>query len=974
MNIDIRALCAFLGLSEFVSVDIETTGLDPQENEIIEVAAVRFSDQGQEDFQSFVKPLAAIPATITQLTGISDKDVSEAASIAAVLPLLSEFIGDLPIVGQNIRFDLAFLDINAARLADDDDYLQTRQRHDFHYFPNYFVDTQELARIFNPVLPSYRLGELCRHYEIALPEAHRALHDARATGELLIKLLDDGVAAGADVFHEMQALLAPIEDPFKTMVDGFLEYFAAHPDNAGGDITRFWHFVSTHFNSIGDPEAEDSGANSTSIGLADVFAEDGYLQEKLPDFETRSGQLEMAEKVDTALANDHFLIVEAGTGTGKSLAYLVPAVLHSHRVERENGPIVISTNTKNLQEQLFYKDLPALASAMPQRFSAVLLKGKANYLCLDRMDNNLDASQGRLNHYERKAVLPLLVWARFTQTGDIAENNGFQAERNTGTWNKFIAENNYCPGRRCKLYEQCHLMRVRNLARRVDLVIVNHSLVFADLATDNSVLGEYRSIIFDEAHNIEKTATEYLGTVLNYWQLRRFSHNVYRAERNPSGLVHQLQHNLELAALAQESNAHLIALADEAKMAAGVFLETTEQLFRYMANALAHQNEGQTGYRQNRYRFASNDNLYVKLQEQLPALSQALQPLVQVLDRLGFTLHQEEDRFPRQEQMRLEFIALHSLAVAIGEVLDYFCEIDDKSMINWLEAPRRQDGIDVLFRAAPLRINELLHEHLFAHLRSAVFTSATLRVDNDFSYFENRTGIRLAVARQCDHYHAPAAFDFKQQVKVMIPAFLPDPRSADYATALADFLTTLHLREKRGTLVLFTAYSLLNQVYRDLRMRFEGRENVLLGQGQDGSRSAIMQRFRQHGRAMLLGADSFWEGVDVIGPALEIVCLSKLPFEVPTDPVIAARMEEVERQGKNAFFDYSIPEAVIRFRQGFGRLIRSHSDRGVVLLTDTRLIRMRYGRRFIDALPVQADTYRDLDTLVDDLKHFFTQQ
>jgi predicted DnaQ family exonuclease/DinG family helicase len=979
MESALSSLLKDLDIREYVAIDLETTGLEPDSSEIIELGAVRFMDGEEVDaFSMLVKPSVPIPLSISKLTGIYDKDVKEAGDISEVLPLFSEFIGDTPLVGHNVLFDLNFLEIHAALLADDRPYLAKRTKKQFVYFPSQYYDSIEIARIFNPVLHSFRLGSVCKFYKIPLDEAHRAVHDARATGILFQTLLEQGTHLGQKTIFDMLSLLEPTREPIKDLFKKYLNYFEKNPGRVEADYGVYWNFIVNNFNIIGNPEKRgdvDPDGQPESIDVDEVtaaFAENGKLAAEYPSYETRDPQEKMAVYVAEALNEEKFLTVEAGTGTGKSLAYLVPAIKFAVKNRLTAQRVIVSTNTKNLQEQLFYKDLPLLAGVMEEDFSAVLLKGKGNYLCLDRYYANLSDQQHRLNLYERKSVLPLFAWSQITQTGDISENSGFQAERNGNTWSKFIAENNYCPGRKCHFYKECFLMKARNQAKNADLVVVNHSLTFSDLMADNSILGEYGNIIFDEAHNIEKTATDYLGIDLNYWMLRRLSHRLYRKDKRETGITVQFEKYLEKSGLDEARTEKYLRMAEQIRTLSLDLDEASQLFFRELTEKLRFETGNTFSRYQTKVKFDSSSSLVEKLGNLLEPLKRLLETLRKELNLLAREFSGlEENSFYRQEQLQQEINAMESLALTLLESVEYFGHADMEEMINWFELPGKQENIDTLLRAVPMNIAEVLRESLFLRLRSAVFASATLAVGRRFDYFESRIGIDALPKNRKSGFIAGSPFDFTKQVKVMVAGFLPDPRHEQFSPDLMELIRNVSRETRRGMLILFTSYGLLNQVYENVKFHFDSEKHLLLAQGKDGSRNKILNRFLEDESSVLMGTDSFWEGVDVPGTALEILMLTKLPFEVPSDPVISARMRQIEENGGNSFFDYSVPEAIIKFRQGFGRLIRSREDRGVVIITDTRVAKMRYGKNFLDALPAPSDIYLRAEDFYRELKEWF---
>jgi DNA polymerase III epsilon subunit family exonuclease len=516
-----------LKLDEFVSLDLETTGLDYLREDIIEFGAVKYKNGDPVDNLNFLlKPTKKIPPHITRITGISDKDVEREKSFNQVLAKIQNFLGENPIIAHNVNFDLPFLEYHARKSNNnfiDWDY----QQRVYHYFNNPKIDTLLLARIFLFFLPSTSLSNLKKYFQIDTKEKHRALSDAQATGEIFLELLQIALKSKLADIQKILQILEPTEDALRMFFEnlavlqssGQLLYKAV--DQISGGIDRESFTINANFyNIIGEGETPEHGRMETeSIDeqtIAGFFDDAGELSQEFASFEIRKPQVNMARAVAQAFNESKFLVVEAGTGTGKSMAYLVPAIKWATKNYGPNGRIIISTNTKNLQEQLFFKDIPILHGVLKDRFKAVLLKGKGNYLCLDKWVTVLNDMKFRLSEKERTRILPLYFWTQQTKTGDIAENNAFHAERNMGLWTKLIAENNYCPGRSCKFYDKCFLMKTRNNARNAHIVLVNHSLLFSDLAAENAVLSDYVNVIFDEAHNIEKTATEYLGVETSF--------------------------------------------------------------------------------------------------------------------------------------------------------------------------------------------------------------------------------------------------------------------------------------------------------------------------------------------------------------------------------------------------------------------------------------------------------------------------
>jgi Rad3-related DNA helicase len=570
-----------------------------------------------------------------------------------------------------------------------------------------------------------------------------------------------------------------------------------------------------------------------------------------------------------------------------------------------------------------------------------------------------------------------MLWVEQTQTGDIAENAGFQLNQNWGLWGKLIAENNYCPGRTCKFYNDCFLMRARNNARKADVVVVNHSLLFSDLVADNSILGPYKNLILDEAHNLEKTAGDYLGIRFNWWTFRNIYHKLYEEAPRKAGVIAQLEYRLSQSRLPESMQDRLTKQISRVKTESISFKRITDQFFTELNKRLREkfQKQNQNGFEESKIRYHQNYRFFTELHEIIEDEKRDMRHLKKsVSTLLDIFTDIRAESFPFQDQIHRELISYESELENLIYGFDFCIAADTDNYVYWLELPLRQQSIDVSFNAVPLNIAELLHKSLYDQLSSAVFTSATLAVDESFEYYKDRVGLNLVQHTTLKTAILGSPFEYDSQLALMILDFLDDPRNERFTGQLSDLIKEAHSSHPTGMLVLFTSYSLLNRLYSEVKPHFEMEKVLLLAQGKSGSRTNIINQFREYKESVLFGTDSFWEGVDVPGEALELLIITKLPFDVPSEPLTAAKMEMIKRNGGNPFMQYSVPEAIIKFRQGFGRLIRHKNDIGAVLVCDNRLSRMQYGQHFLNSLPVEGKIFRDSDTLFAELKDWFGQK
>ncbi|HGY56639.1 MAG TPA: DEAD/DEAH box helicase [Caldithrix abyssi] len=983
--IDLRKqLLHHLGLATFVVVDLETTGLDPEKDQIIEIGAIKFVDgEEAEVFEELINPGRPIPDFITKLTGISDADVKDKPFIDEVFPRLDRFIGGAAFVGQQVNFDASFLEYHYRKMHNDFERWEDKMQR-FKYVSNLRLDTLFLARIFLPFNPSFKLGSLAKQFGYDLENAHQAVEDARATGHVFLELIDRSLTVNNQVLINIINLLYPNSVRAKSFFVPVLNFKKTHNIKVTGkSLLDDVKHAQQYYNEIGSVDAAQYRTTEEPdlrpVGEEEIlayFEPQGKLAGLIENYELRGQQQEMAEAVAQAFNESKFIIAEAGTGTGKSMAYLIPAVEWAARNRTGNQRVIVSTNTKNLQEQLFFKDIPVVFSASGGKFKAVLLKGRGNYLCLEKWHSVMTDMNQRLSQDERTRVLPLVLWVEETRTGDIAENAGFQVERNIGLWSKFIAESSYCPGRSCKYYKECFLMKARESARLADVVVVNHSLLFSDLAADHSILDDYRNLIIDEAHNVEGTAADYLGVRVSFWNFRNIYHKLYEEEPKRSGTLQQLEFRLSKGRADEPTTKGILSQSRKIKDLSLQLKEHTLIFYNEFSRLIRQRylSANKTNGDDNRVRYFKNFKYFKDLSLQIETLQKTLGRLRAELGRFIDDLSDLDDElFEFQDQLTRELIAIRS---DLNELIDAFAfclQAEQDKFVFWLEIPRNEKSNDIIMHGVPLNIAELLKTRLFDHLDTAVFTSATLAVNNTFDYFASRIGLNLVENKQRMEKLLGSPFNFEEQLMLAIADYLPDPRNAQFAEKLAEDIQRIHDAHRSGMLVLFTSYGLLNRVYDLIKPYFDAERVLLLAQGKSGSRTNMINQFKEYRESVLLGTDSFWEGIDVPGEALELLYIPKLPFDVPSDPVIAARMEEIKKRGGNPFFEYSVPEAVIRFRQGFGRLIRSKNDFGAVIVGDNRLSRMQYGKQFLNSLPVKSSVFTTSQDLMRALGEWFSK-
>ncbi len=905
-------------MEEIVSVDIETTGLDPERDAIIEIGAVRFAGSRVEaEWSSLVNPNRHVPEFITGLTGINDAMLRGAPSVRQAATELASFLGDLPIVGHNVRFDLGFL-----------------QRH-INLSLNEIIDTYELAAVLLPTAGRYNLGALGKELGVLLPATHRALDDARVTQAVFVRLLEKVRELPFDLLQEIQRL----SEPIKWDVGYVLDAAARSRPREGVRSRRAPADQGKWFDRDAEPalETPDQAMPLDVDEVVAILDAGGPFAAHFESYEHRIEQVEMLRAVASALSESRHLMVEAGTGVGKSFAYLIPAALFALR---NNTRVLISTNTINLQDQLIRKDIPDLKLALGFDVRASVLKGRANYLCPRRLDNMRHF--GPHDENEMRVLAKILVWQLEDSSGDrsaISLNGNAERE----VWQRLSADDDACTSETClkRTGGACPFHRARSAAQTSHLLIVNHALLLSDVAAEGKVLPDYSYLIVDEGHHLESATTNALSFRMTQFDLDLM---VKEAGGSGSGLlgdalgaVHEALRPSDFGSIKQKvSRATDLAFRSQ---------QLIRGFFEGLSGFAAAQREAEqpSNYAwQARILPATRalpgwDEVEISwdaASETLSLLLSALSDVHQILstlytgglDSLEGILSDVTSLYRRLSEAEANISAM------IGQ--------PKPDQVYWIEV--RPSGNHLSLNAAPLRVGPLIEKVLWHEKASVILTSATLTTHGEFQYLRNTLG-----ADEADELQLGSPFDYESSALLYVANDMPEPNTAEYQQALNRTLIATARATGGRMLALFTSYAALKKTAQAITAPLARDEIVVYEHGDGASPNTLLESFKSSDRAVLLGTRSFWEGVDVPGSALSVLAIAKLPFDVPTDPLIAARSETYE----DPFQEYYLPEAILKFRQGFGRLIRTAADRGVVAILDRRVLSKQYGRLFLESLP-----------------------
>ena len=949
-----------------IAIDLETTGTDPLSDRIMEFGAVVMQNGAvTSQFNELVRVQEVPPLAVQRLTGITPDMLSDARPLDAVLPDFMKFLdrpGDVLYIAHNAAFDREFL-VSATKGA----------------FEHRMLDTVGLARIVFPMLPSHSLGFLAEKLNLPPSAAHRALADCETELHLWNALVTAALELPLELVAQLNYLIAPFSaHPFHNFFQRLEVEVFSNKFSSGARAASLADLFKSHKELIERKrdtiDFDRTHGTLDAAQLCGMLKSGGTVAENLKSYEERTGQLDMVRNVVDAFNTDKHLLVEAPTGIGKSMAYLLPAILFA---KQEGWPVVISTNTKNLQQQLFEKDIPLITAAMGIDCKAALIKGRGNYLCLRKLLYVLHAIQSELDREERMQMLVLMSWAARTETGDISECVLSGRPNFGGLWAKLRTLGDECAGRGCSTYHRCFLRRARALSLGADVVVANHALVFAELNMESSVLPEYRHVVFDEAHNLEGVATDHLSVEISHSRLLQICLRLFRTRRGKkggTGLVPGILFNLNADACTAPED-----LAKSAVDRATSLMNSVDGAIASLEPFFIELGRQFSGRGDDKIRFSAGAKLprhwatIMTTKESMVAALAGVMRGIEALVEIMAEIPSGTVPYLRDSQRELEAVGLW-IKEAIGDV-EFVLAGTEANYVYWIEPASQANG-GALAMAAPISVAELLNDQVYSRKRSCIFSSATLSVRDSFDFIESRLGINKIAAERLLTLRAPTPFNYDEQCLVLVPTFLEEPTggNAEYEKGISRLMAEVYRRTQGRGLMLFTSYSMLQACHEKLMEEMRGDGYLLLAQGMSGSREQITATFIRDIHSILLGTHSFWEGVDVVGESLSCLTIARLPFSVFKDPVFEARCEQLEAAGQDAFMNYSVPMAVIRFRQGFGRLIRSRNDRGIVIIGDRRVFTKRYGRVFLDSLPTKATAIRSPVEMLVAVDDFFNGQ
>jgi len=937
--VELKALLSKVDLSDFVAIDFETTGVDSTKDRIIEVAAIRFIDgKPMDKFVSLVNPERVISDLIVNITNITNEMVKNAPIEKDIVVDLFEFIGESPLVAHNTPFDIAFLK-------------ELAKRHNLEFEQPDLYDTLPLARTFFYYLPAFNLGVVSEYFGLSAEGAHRAEKDTENCGTIFLKMIEEAASYPLHVISKLLAVMKNVELSNKKLFVNIANELTKTGDLKSGLIKSKYEKQSKS-----NVYFHQGTKKIQNVTAKDVFGKDGLLSSRLDGYEERSQQIEYSNFVDEILNGDEKIgVVEAGTGLGKSFAYLFPALKKSERFV-ENGPVVVSCHTKNLQDQLFYKDLPIITETLDIPLKAVKLKGRNNYICLTRLDWLISDSSKMLSQREIEKLFPIIVWLEWTKTGDLSECNGFWNSRPGRIAYLIQSEPGFCTTKLCAKHDGCFFGRARRDLYESSIVIVNHALMLSEI-TMPGFLPAYNSLIIDEAHNLVSAAYNQLSHDMD-----QLSYSAFLQSLDPNYRGNQRWSNV-LSAVGELHPEFLSIKSDMGEQIA-ISQEYLKAFFQNYGSSVKSEFRSDAIYTE-KFIINNLDEEFISAVNEFEMLVDALKKLLKTFEKAALLLLEKDPE--RSDYEELHQVLNQNRDMLTGLISNITTLVTNQKAENvyWKEGAfstrNNYPELNLSLHASPVDVSDKLSSLFFKNIDHCVLTSATLRVNSSFDYFFRRTGLDRVPDKIIEDDYFPSPFYYEDQVNYLQYGnrknITADPVS------IAKVIKNLSQKYNQRIMVLFTARSTLSDVYNELKNSNFGKSVPIFAQILNSSRQSLIDGMKHSKNGILLGTSAFWEGVDLPGELLQILIITKLPFDVPTEPTIRAYSELLDQLGDNPFINYTVPEAVIRFRQGFGRLIRTMSDEGIFVVLDDRIVTKRYGTNFSESIPVQMNVFTNISEL-----------
>ena len=907
---DVNALLDTCKLNEFVAIDLETTGLSAKDEYIIEVSAVKFvNGKENETFSFLLNPGKPIPSFIEDLTGISNSMVKGKPSFVDILDDLVEFIGQSAIVGHNVKFDIDFIKHHSNNKID-----LSRT--------NLICDTYLLSKVVLFSNEEHSLEAISEFYDLSIEGSHRALSDARNSGLVLINLLKQLSTFNRDVLLRFKNIFLSRDIPNSTIFDNFIDCLDDKYTNL-----KFRSSKKSYYQYKSDKK-------TITPSLDEIAGNNGLLYSN-SEYEFRDSQYKMMTTIQSDIENNNLSIIEAGTGLGKTYAYLLPFILES---KKNDIPLIISTYTKSLQDQLFFKDLKYILDFLDIDSNALLLKGRNNYLCPNRLAHIEFNSADLIRDFECHDLASIVAWSCYTNSGDIDECSSFSLTRSSRLWNLIKSEARFCQ-KECGPSESCYYTQNVDLVKKSTIIVVNHALLISDAIDNRNLLPNEHFFVIDEAHDLFKATKDILTSVYDKTFFNNYLNDIL---------------TITDKIIDDESDIEIINFLELIK-------NTSADIKSFYDSYLIsrdNNNLNNSSYPST----AIYDDILIEFQDCTPTLEQLLEKLKMLQEKFIY--------FNNNESYRKIFkkLGLVDLISQFSDQIDIFIgSSNSDSYLSWVKYFHKNNtcSINHLYK----NVGKLLYENFFSNNNPGLLCSATLTVDNSFDYFISKIGL--------DDY------DNNQEINKLIlssPFFLEDQvdfytfksdidiNSNEYIENISKQIYEISSHFDKRMLVLCTSYKQASQIKNKLKPKFSKLNKKLLVHEKGRSRNSLIRAYKSSKNSVLIGTMAFWEGIDLPGDELSILMMLRIPFSNPNEPYMRYLNDQISSLGENSFNKLQVPAACLKMKQGFGRLIRTEYDSGIFIITDPRINNSRYGHKILNSFPIESEPYYHFSTILNNKK------
>ena len=893
-------------LREYVAIDLETTGLDPSSEKIIEISAVKFIDGKSEAvFSYLLDPKRAIPPFIQDLTGITNQMVSGKPDFSDIMHDFLNFIGNSPIVGHNIKFDINFIKFHSNGLID--------------FSNNRIYDTYLLSKIVLFSNSEFNLEAITEYYEFPIGEAHRATDDSINSGKILIKLLEDFLDMDISILDRISKLFSDRFIPNNYAIDSAYKYAKNRDNNESVKMKIDFRppFIRYHKNR-----------DIKSFSFEDIIGDNGTLYNN-DKYQFRESQYRMAKEIDGTIKNKGISIIEAGTGLGKTYAYLLPFIDHC---KKEELKLVVSTYTKNLQDQLFHKDLRDIIKLMNIDLNVVILKGRYNYLCLDRLQK-LESNSGELiSDFECHELASLIAWSYYTKSGDVEECSSFSLSRYARLWNLVRSDAKFCI-KNCNTNGSCHYSNLSHKLNAADVIIVNHALLVNDAVDNRNLIPNEHFFVIDEAHDLFKAAKDILMTSYD----KTFFNDPLK---DISSFIKTIKGNEQI-----DIN-RINDMVDSVR-------NDIESFFNSYLESKALDSKDSSSY--------PSLNIFNNIETEFQDCSPTLDELINRLNELIQYMKQVNDELDNNDFLDITNQFIDKIEIFISK-------IESEDYLSWMKFhySSKHCSINYLMKD----IGKILFENYFQNSNTGILCSATLSVNNSFDFFKSQIGLdRLFYDRDITESSFSSPFFLEDQLNFYSFKSELNINSSDYIDNVANQILEISNFYNKRMLVLCTSYKQASELKNKLYPKFLKKDTNLYVHERGRSKNSILRSFKNNPGSVLIGTMAFWEGVDLPGDELSILMMLRIPFSNPNDPYLKYINDQFLINGKNCFNDYQVPEACIKMKQGFGRLIRTEYDSGLFIITDPRFHNSSYSHKIRNSFPIESEPYTHFSSLLDNKKN-----